>query len=508
MLPLLSSSEMQAVDHAATHEFGLPEILLMEHAALAAVDALKQRFQSLLPTTRGVLLVGPGNNGGDALATARLLHEAGVSALFVVLPETTATQLSAAAAQQLSILGKLGIPWAHSIDRNSLASVDWIIDGFFGTGLSRELRDPYLSLLNLVNEFAGRKWVISLDLPSGLSADTGNPLGNAIRASETIALGYIKKGLVTAQAAEYVGKLRLAPIQIPRTIPLTTDTFLYTKEDARRLPGRLQSGHKGDYGHVWIWAGEANHEGASLISAVGALHSGVGLVSLLGSRTDLQSLRSRAAIEIMVEEFSANWTAASAKTAVVVGPGMGVSKASAEALRSLLSTNAPLVLDADAVNTLAQNPSLFKPKLKARAEEGKATLLTPHPKEAARLLDTTTAAIEADRYSAARALSRQWSAHVLLKGKGSVVALLEGPLIVVTQGNSALSKGGTGDLLAGILGGLLAQSVQAAHALPLAAYLHGRAAELQSAAIGTERSATASEIAGFLGKALAELEAC
>jgi NAD(P)H-hydrate epimerase len=230
MEPLLTSEQMREVDRNTIQALGIPEIVLMEHAALAVVETLSCRFGRVLPETKGIVLAGPGNNGADALATVRLLHERGCHSIFVVLVEGgEPSQLSPLTTLQLGILGKLGIPWGKKLSKELLEASDWVIDGIFGTGLKRDLSPKTTKTIELLNQFAGSKWILSVDVPSGLSSDTGKPRGIAVKASQTVTLGFVKRGLVTAEGADYVGDLKLSPIQIPRLLPFAVDTFWYKK---------------------------------------------------------------------------------------------------------------------------------------------------------------------------------------------------------------------------------------------------------------------------------------
>lgn len=502
MLPLLTAAQMKRADEEAIQTFELPELLLMEHAAEALVEALAGRFGSLLAQSRGIVLAGNGNNGGDVLAATRLLHERGCTNIFVVLvgpPEMTkSTQ------KQLALLAHLGVAWGRELSAELLQACDWVLDGMLGTGLSRPVEGEFRDRIELLNTVAGRKWIVSADIPSGLSADTGNPSPVAVKASVTISLGFHKRGQVTGEAANHVGRLILAPIQIPRTVSSQGwESFLYTEEDAFRLPSRRASSHKGDFGRVSILAGPPNREGAAALSALGALKAGTGLVTVHASRTTLESLRPRLAPEIMSEEWGEIF-AQSPQHAVAVGPGLGVDASGWEVLKACLSRKDALVVDADGLTLLANHPKAAIPLLAARWES--STVLTPHPKEAATMLDTTTEIVNADRYAAAHALADRWKCAIVLKGSGTLCTAPGAPIVAVQAGDSGLSKGGSGDVLSGVLASFLAQGLSTAHAVPLAVYVHGKASELLTARYGHSRSSLASEVATAVADVLTELE--
>jgi NAD(P)H-hydrate epimerase len=503
MEPLLTSDQMRAVDRTAIEQIGIPDLVLVEHAALAVSGALKTRFGKALSITKGVVLAGPGNNGADALATVRLLHEQGCQDIFVVLiDERGSAQLSPLASTQLGILGKLGIPTGTKLTPEILAVSDWVIDGIFGTGLKRDLSGKSLDAVQMVNGFSGKKWILSIDIPSGLNSDTGKPMGDAVRANATVTLGFMKRGLVTAQGADFVGQVHLAPIQIPRLVPFPVDSFLYTREDVSRLPFRKKSSHKGDFGHVWVMAGTDEKQGASILSSLGALKSGAGLVTLLGEKTSLEQIQPRLPAEVMTDSFSSEFFKEKPKGSLILGPGLGLARY--DLVKNALGSQWPLVLDADALTLIGENEKECEELLRKR--ESIPTVMTPHPKEASRLLGCSTEEIELDRFAAIKKLSEKYRCLIVLKGKGTCIRGPKGPTFIVTQGDSGLAKGGSGDLLSGILGSLLVQNLTLQQAVLLSVYLHGRASELLTQKTGTARASLPSEIAEELTTALKELE--
>lgn len=504
MQPLLTSKEKRKVDHFTVKSLAIPELVLMEHAALAVLDSLKSRFGASLKNTKGIIIAGPGNNGGDALALARMLHLEGFENFFVILASEKG-DLSKSTEVQLGILGKLKIPFAKKIEDKLLKACDWIVDGIFGTGLSRPLSDYYSNLITKINESSSNKWVVSIDLPSGLSADLGSPMPVAVKASQTVTLGFYKKGLVTGQGVDFTGALSLYPIQIPRQIPFPVSAFYYDERDAKKLPKRIPSSHKGNYGHVLIFVGEKNKEGACLLSALGAIRSGCGLVTFTGSSERLNNIRSRSPIEIMTEEYTSSYLSKNSKQVIVIGPGLGLEDSHWSLVKDCLKTKNPLVLDADAVTLIAKNKEEAIKLFQKR--KGAVSVLTPHPKEAALLLGKTTEEISKDRYKSATELSTLFGASFILKGKGTLVSRVGEPIICVGSGDTGLAKGGSGDLLSGVLASLLAQNIAEVFALPLGVYLHGRASELLSQKYGHERSNTPQEIAEQLSYAFKEIEA-
>ncbi len=497
---------MREVDQYTSQTLGIPEIILMEHAALAIQNALKERFGNDLKSTKGIILAGPGNNGGDALALARILFQSGVESFFTILAveENENSKLSISCRAQLATLGKLHVPYARKLDEKLLQASDWIVDGLFGTGLRRELSVYHQEMIETVNRYAFKKWIVSIDIPSGLSVDKAIALPIAVQASHTVSLGFLKKGLVTGQGVDYTGHLTLSPIQISRQIPFPVSAFLYNHHDAEKLPSRFPSAHKGSFGHVLVCASEKNKEGACLLSALGAFKSGCGLVTLVGSETQLETLRMRAPIEFMTAHFDEDLLKKHQKDVWVIGPGLGLEKSAWNFLKTLLQSKSRLILDADALTLLAQNKKESIALLKSR--KGIFTLMTPHPREAARLLENEEPIATQNRYDTVREISDTYHVSALLKGKGTLIARVGEPILCVKAGDTGLAKGGSGDLLSGVLASLLAQNIPEASAIPLGVYLHGRASELLSEKYGTERASLASDISEMLALAFKELE--
>lgn len=496
MEPLLSSDQSRQVDHHTIYTLGIAEAILMEHAALAVVGALEKRFHHCLNQTSGILLIGPGKNGADALVVARLLIQKGCKQLFLVAPQITEHHES-----QLRVLGQLGVQTHRTLPDGVLESAQWVVDGLFGIGLSRPLEEPYSSLVEKVNATKDRIWKIAIDIPSGLNSNTGQPFGSCFIADETIALGFIKKGLVTGQAANFTGRVELASIQIPRELQFPVDEFWYRKEDISQLPHRNKTAHKGQFGHVHIVLGEPGKQGAALIAAWGALRAGAGLVSIAGTPQQLVEARARFPLEVMTEEISDQAFKNPSEQVWVLGPGLGLDQS--VLLEMALKSVHRLILDADALTLLASHASLVDLLVKRK---NTPTVLTPHPKEASKLLGCTVNEVESDRYQAVKELEKKFQCFCILKGKGNCIRAPQGPTFVMTPGDSGLSKGGTGDLLSGILGALLAQSISTLHGVLLSVYLHGRASELLTQKYGTERASIASEIAQEIITAWREIE--
>jgi hydroxyethylthiazole kinase-like uncharacterized protein yjeF len=414
---------------------------LMERAGAAAAE-LAARVAS--DRNKDILvLAGPGHNGGDARIAAARLQER----FFRV----TVT------------------------DKPVRGEKAWglVVDGLFGIGLARDIEGDYARLVDYAN--AQRCPVLALDIPSGLHSDSGRVLGRAVRATHTITFIGLKPGLLTLDGPDYCGEVSVADLGVKAegssAWVASPDLF---RDALKKRPANF---HKGLAGSVGIIGGAAGMTGAALLAARAALKLGAGrvYVGMLGGALEVDPI----APELMLRH--ADDVLGADLQALVVGPGLGQSERAETLLGAALASDIPCVLDADALNLIAENPDLRRACARREAE----TLLTPHPAEAARLLAEGTAAVQADRVKSARMLAENLNAHVVLKGAGSVLVARDGHWFINRTGHSGLASAGTGDVLAGMLGALLAQGYSGETALVLGPHLHGAAAEsLAVAGIG------------------------
>jgi hydroxyethylthiazole kinase-like uncharacterized protein yjeF len=464
MKPLYTVAQIRAIEQAAAATLE-PGTLMQRAGQAAAAVALAllagQANRSVL------LLAGPGNNGGDALeAAANLAHvSAGVDVTVIHIPgqvpvsDETAQALARAQASQVRF-----------IDALPTGDPGLLIDGLFGIGLARPLDGNARALVEAVN--ALRWQVLALDVPSGLDADTGHVVGEygvAMRATHTLTFIGDKPGLHTGDGRDYAGVVQVDPLAIdPALFPSATAGLSEPALFASQLKPRANNSHKGSFGDVAIIGGAHGMAGAPMLSARGALFTGAGrvLVASLDPGPAFDSVQP----ETMFRD-AAGYPVDSGT--LVIGPGMGGSKDAMRVLAGALAGDAALVLDADALNLVAASVDLQQ-RLTARAG---ATLLTPHPLEAARLLAVTSAEIQRDRLAAARAIAARFGAIVVLKGSGSVIASPDGTAVINTTGNPGLATAGSGDILAGICGSLLAQKWPAREAMLGAVWIHGAAAD-------------------------------
>lgn len=480
---------MRSIDRFAVEVAGLPERLLMENAARGIALALRSAFPGFV---RPLVISGPGNNGGDGFALARVLREWDRRVRPVVVSIGDPTRQSVDARLNQEMLGACGVEVVPLKEASGLepllVGADLLIDALLGVGLARPVEGLFGAILERLAD--SDLPLACLDVPSGLSCETGEFLGPRLNPALTVALGLPKLG----QALRAIpGKIVVADLGFPAEglERMGIRQHLWTPSAARsRLPERSLRSHKGSFGHVLAVGGSIGKTGALLLAAEGALRSGAGLVTLAAAASldPILAAGSREAMSLPVPDAGggvlaeaaadALLEAAADRTSLVVGPGLGTAPETARAVERLLAgCERPVVVDADALNVFAGRPA----DLQSRA----VRVLTPHPGEMARLLSLEVARVQRDRVAAARALARSSGAVVLLKGSRSLTCTPEGEILVNPTGGPGLAIGGTGDVLAGCLAALLAQGLAPFEAASLAAYLHGLAGDLGPGVGGT-----------------------
>jgi NAD(P)H-hydrate epimerase len=491
VIPVLDARGMRAAD-AETIRSGSASVDLMERAAEGLRAAI---FESYPDWRRVAVVCGPGNNGGDGLAAARLLAGRGLGVAVFTLGDParyagdSAENLARARAAGLSAIA-LSERGGFAALSEALGEVDGVVDAIFGTGLSRPLSGNALRAVRVINA-AGRS-VVSADVPSGVSSDAGILPGAAVRAALTVAFGAPKLCHVQAPASALCGRVVVADIGIARATleKRARRVWLAEESDVRTLlaPRPLES-HKATFGRLAIVAGSRGKAGAAILAARGALRGGAGLVTVFCGES-LEGLVVGALPEAMtfglpesagaLAETGARQLlrALSGFDAAVVGPGLGTAPGTVRFLEQfLLRAPLPLVADADALNAFAGRPGFF-------AKRSGPTILTPHPGEAGRLLSRPASGVQADRLGAARALARRSRAVALLKGAHSLVAAPSGEVAVNPTGTPLLATAGSGDVLAGLVGALLAGGLAPRAAAVAGAWLHGAAAEALASRLG------------------------
>ena len=473
-LTILTADELQNLEMRAANQLGADT--LMKRAGAAAAELIMKRLEDAgVEQRRVTLLVGPGNNGGDALACACELREKG-AVVNVVLPGGR-RPTSALALAQLERWTQAG--GTTYDDPYMTEKADCVVDGLFGTGLAKPITGDYLDAVLWFNERQALK--VSLDIPSGLNPVTGHWTGSypGCSADVTITFLCVKSGLYMCEGADAAGEIVLNELDV--SVPLSPLSVTGTDEFPRVLRPRVKNSHKGDYGSVAVIGGTDGMIGASILAARAALISGAGRVTL-ECRAEHAPHVDMGYPEIMfatkpvnLEDFDA----------IVLGCGLGTSAEAKARVIEALNCQKPLILDADALNIIAADIKLQDMVLARRAP----TVLTPHPGEAARLLRRDTAGVTADRVAACRELAVQTGAIVVLKGAGTVISMRSSRTWINPTGSPMLATGGSGDVLAGMIGAMFAQGYDMVESVLAAVYFHGLSAE------GLEAGFTAGEIA-------------
>lgn len=512
---LATAEQMRALDRRATEDYGIPSLTLMENAGRAVADAAKDMLGDV--TCQRVLVVcGTGNNGGDGFVAARHLSNAGAAVRIAYYGDRAKAKGDALA--NLQIAEKMRLQIETDCDEARLAELardsKLVIDAMLGTGTKGQIREPFLTairILNIVTTFGGK--VLAVDVPTGIDSDTGQTLGPAVMADATVTFQLAKIGLFIYPGAWHAGRVIAADIGIPceavsaaKISVGVLNSFCAVRLATKRPP----DSHKGKYGHVAIVAGSVGMTGAAALAAEGALRIGTGLVTCLvpESLNDIMEVKLTEAMTIPVPqgnarafgmasldkvlEYANKWGAA------VIGPGFGRDEDTiAFTLKLIAKLKKPAIIDADALYAVSKDLSVLK-KCKAQL------VITPHPGEMATLLGTTTEEVQSNRLETARSFAKEHRVTVVLKGAGTVVAVPDGHAFINTTGSPGMATGGTGDVLSGMIGGLLARWHDPDAAAKAAVYLHGRAGEIAAEKLG-EASMIASDVADSIGAAIQEV---
>jgi ADP-dependent NAD(P)H-hydrate dehydratase / NAD(P)H-hydrate epimerase len=464
-LPLFGIEALRA------HEVENRNAQLMERAGTAAAEWLIYQDPSF---ARALIVAGPGNNGGDAFVMARVLLESGkaVTVVALALPREDASD----AQRAYEALVATGVPIEREMPQAGFQA-DWVVDGVFGIGLNRAPEASYRAVIERINQFrvahGGRTKILSLDVPSGVDAQTGYAFEPSVIADYTLTFLARKPGLYTGMGLEFVGEIVLLDLGLGNPGSKTDGLLIHWPDVANALPWRRRTSHKGDAGTLMVVGGAQGMVGAPMLSARAASRAGAGKVQvgfITNNTAQITPLVDMLAPELMFAPFS---KFPEKLSAVVIGPGLGLNAAATDALGQALRLSVPIVLDADALTLISQNTGLAD-RVRARTSP---TLLTPHPGEASRLLHISTEDVNADRIACARSLSEQLRAHVVLKGAGSVCVNTNGATSINATGNPLLATAGMGDVLAGIISALLAQGMQPFHALVVGVAWHGHLAD-------------------------------
>jgi len=509
-MKILTADEMREVDRR-TIEMGIPGIVLMENAAHRVVEFLAQRFAPLAEQ-RIAVLCGKGNNGGDGLAIARQLftrfHPRRLDVVLLAAPE----ELKGDAVANYRMLEVCGCLVAREIPAEA-RNATLVVDGLLGTGITGPAAGRMLEGIREINQGFPLAKVVAVDIPSGMPTDSGEPVGECARADATVTFTALKPAHALPPNCDHMGELVVGAIGSPTS--LYADVWLSLVEPGmfhKLLEARPRGGHKGTFGHVLVVAGSRGKSGAAAMTGLGALRAGAGLVTVASAASAIPEIASHAP-ELMTEPLAetplgsialnADFEAlAEGKTVIAMGPGLGRHAEIEMLVASAVERFAqPMVLDADALVGQASWPA-NSAAAKAGQEACPTRVLTPHPGEMARLTGKTTAEVQRDRVTAARALATERGVTLVLKGERTIIAFRDGRVWINPTGTPALGTGGSGDVLTGMIAGLLAQFPQQPdEAVAAAVYLHGLAGEVGARAVG-EKSLIATDILKYLPEAV------
>ena len=527
-MKILTAAQMGEVDRLTTERYLIPSILLMENAGRRCAEELSRAIPDVFKKNI-VILCGRGNNGGDGFVVARYLSLGGAHPEIFLF--TSPESLTGDARTNFLIAEAMQLPIRILPDAAAIAAcfagaakpeADVIIDALFGTGLARPVGSDFLPILNWVERASARAFIMSVDIPSGLMADSSEISGPVIKANLTVTFSALKPAHVLTPAADCAGKIVLAPIGSPNAL-LDNPAYLWNLTDkdqvCRVLPSRPRDAHKGSFGHIYVAAGSAGKSGAAFMAALAALRAGAGLVTLWLPEGLRQSVAGKFP-ELMTEFLPETDAGAFAHSgadllisrlgdadALVLGPGMTTESSTQSFIRDTVRRSpTPVILDADGLNAFAPLSAPFE------NENGQPVVLTPHPGEMARLAGGTIAEVQQRRVETALSVASRHRAWVILKGSRTLIAAPDGELFINTTGNPGMATGGTGDVLAGMMGKFaaawklrgVADRQSLSEYLAAAVYLHGIAGDI-AAREGSEESLVATDLLKYLPAAFREI---
>jgi NAD(P)H-hydrate epimerase len=486
-MKVATTQQMQAIDRRTIEEIGIPGLVLMENAGLQTVLAMERFFGSL----RGkkiCLVCGKGNNGGDGLVIARHLHNRGGEVSIVLLGRKTDIKRDAKVNLEIALMMNLALVELVSEDElclldERMASSQIIVDAIFGTGLRDAPRSFYQQVIGRIN--ASSKPVVAVDIPTGLSASTGEILGCSIQAALTVTFGLPKVGLVYGINRQYAGQLEVADISIPKTVIEDAQIKLNLLEKeyvASLFKKRKLDTHKGDYGHVLVIAGSMGKTGAAVLAATAALRAGAGLVTLAVPQGvhHIIEVKTTEVMSVPLPETDRHTISQAAEEsilrlaeqvdAVAIGPGLTTHPETSQLINEIVtSLEIPVVADADAINAMP---------LSSLKYTRSPLIITPHPGEMGRLLDVPTSEIQANRLEAVQKTAEACNTYVVLKGDRTLIADPEGNIYINPTGNPGMATAGSGDILTGMIAGFVAQGLGPLPASNAGVYIHGLAGDL------------------------------
>lgn len=520
MEPVVTSEEMQARDRYAIEKLKIPSIVLMENAGRCVVEIMEHQF-GRLQNAPVLVICGKGNNGGDGYVAARHLYNRGADVTVLSLGKEN--ELKNDAKINFKILKELVRRENPKLLRlllyrsgrmlSAFTKSDFILDAIFGTGFSGEVKDPYSSIVEWINRQSSR--VVSIDVPSGVDADTGDVVNTAVSADLTVTMANRKIGLLCGKGAGFAGTVKVADISIPKELKTvkSAKTFLTDADDVRIvLPRRPKNAHKHSVGKVFILAGSTGFTGAAALTSQSALRAGAGAV-VLGTPLSVYPILAKKLTEVMVqplpetEDGSLSMTGYEAISKhiswadlVICGPGISRNSETCQLIWHIISEcDKPLLIDADGLNNLSEKISLLK------NHRSPDIILTPHTGELARLTGVSADSIERNRITVARRVAQQYRITLVLKGAPTVIADEDGTVLINPTGNPGMASAGMGDVLAGLIGGLWAQGMNKTEAAYAGVFLHGYAGDLARLEFG-EKSLLAKDVQDLIPRSFLEIE--
>ena len=509
---VLNAAEMVQIDRTTIDNIQIPGVVLMENAGCGVVEEIERLLGNVIDK-QVVIFCGKGNNGGDGYVIARHLYNRGAKVAVFLAGEKDKTKGDAFI--NLRILEKMGIEIGEIASLEQIPSfpqLDLIVDALLGTGVT----GPVVGFLGELIDFMNRlnAPIISVDLPSGMETDTGAVHGACVKAEMTVTMAHLKTGLLFSPARDLAGQIVIVDISVPPEVSqqLHDHRFLLEPEDIRsRLPIRKLDAHKTSCGKVVVFAGSVGMTGAATLTAISSLQIGAGLTKL-GIPASLNPILEQKLTEVMTVPLAeTNQQSISLKAkeqisellnwadVLAVGPGLSTHPDTVEFVKWLLSSiNKPMVLDADGLNALSNSPELIK-------NYPADLIITPHPGELARLINRAISDIQQDRLNIIRKFAKEWGKVIVLKGGPTVIAAPNGDLFINSTGNPGLATGGSGDVLTGMIAGLLAQKLSALDAALVGVYLHGLAGDLAAEDL-SEMGMIAGDICDYLPAAINDVE--
>lgn len=491
---LVSASEMKEYDNNTIERIGIPACVLMERAALSAVEIIEEYCGDKGGTQHALIMAGTGNNGGDGLAVARLLSEKGYKVEVWTVGDRD--RASKQWKQQMGILKNYPVACTDSPRQEGY---DVLVDALFGIGLSRNVEGVFADAVDTFQSLGG--WKLSIDIPSGIDTDTGEILGRAVRADATVTFGFCKRGLVLYPGCEHAGEIRTVDIGISRRsfFHRKPELYAYDEDILALLPKRDNGGNKGTFGKVLLVAGSINMAGAAVLAARACYGTGAGMVKVITSPEN-RIIIQQAVPEALFGTQSDLKAGMEWADVMAIGPGLGKSKEALVCLKQVIQeSRKPLLVDADGLNLLSEYGELFE-LLAAQGEEGRVVIVTPHVGELARLLDCSVADCKADLLAAGCALAAKLHGVVAAKDARTFICREAGDICVNLSGNNGMATAGSGDVLTGIIAALLAQGMEGFEAAAVGVYAHGRAGDR----VAAEKSVYACR-AGDMAEAIAVL---